>query len=51
MEEIALTYKGAGLPEGFFLTAAELYRRLEQYKDDSTRPSMAKVAAQLRKPL
>ncbi len=51
MEEIALTYQSTGLPEGFFLPAAQLYRRLEQYKDDSTQPSIAKVAAQLRKPL
>ena len=49
MEEIALTYKTAGMPEGFFLAAADLYRRLEQYKDDPSKPSIEKVSAALRK--
>ena len=49
MEEIALTNKSAGLPDGFFLAAADLYRRLEQYKDDPSRPSIEKVSAALRK--
>ena len=50
MEEIALTYKSVGLPDGFFLAAAELYRRLEQYKDDTSKPSIATVSPALRKP-
>ena len=49
MEEIAFTYKSAGVPEGFFLAAADLYRRLEQYKDDPSKPSIEKVSAVLRK--
>lgn len=50
MEEIALAYKTAGMPEGFFLSAADLYRRLEQYKDDPSKPSINKVSASLRIP-
>jgi len=50
MEEIALTYKTNGMPDGFFLAAADLYRRLEQYKDDPSKPSIVKVSAALRKP-
>jgi len=33
MEEIAATFAGAGLPEGFHLAAAEVCRRLEPFKD------------------
>ena len=49
MEEIAVTYKTAGLPEEFFQAAAKLYRRLEQYKDDASKPSIHKVSPDLRK--
>jgi 3-hydroxyisobutyrate dehydrogenase-like beta-hydroxyacid dehydrogenase len=51
MEEISLAYKSAGMPDGFFLAAADLYRRLEQYKDDPSKPSINKVSAALRTPL
>ncbi len=34
MREIAATYEGAGLPGGFHHAAAEIYRRLEGFKDD-----------------
>jgi 3-hydroxyisobutyrate dehydrogenase-like beta-hydroxyacid dehydrogenase len=50
MEEIALTYKSVGLPEEFFTAAADLYRRLEQYKDDASKPSIHKIARDLRQP-
>lgn len=50
MEEIALAYRTAGVPDGMFLAAADIYRRLEQYKDDPSRPSINKVSAALRKP-
>ena len=33
MEEIAATFAGAGLPDGFHLAAAEICRRLEPFKD------------------
>jgi len=33
MEEIAATFAGAGLPDGFHLAAAEMCRRLEPFKD------------------
>ena len=33
MEQIAATFGGAGLPDGFALGAAELYARLERFKD------------------
>jgi 3-hydroxyisobutyrate dehydrogenase-like beta-hydroxyacid dehydrogenase len=33
MEEIAATFAAAGLPDGFHQAAAEIYRRLEGYKD------------------
>ena len=51
MEEIAHAYKTAGMPEGFFLAAADLYRRLEQYKDDPSKPSIHQVSTALRKPI
>jgi 3-hydroxyisobutyrate dehydrogenase-like beta-hydroxyacid dehydrogenase len=43
MEEIAATFAQAGLPDGFHLAAAEVYRRMSGYKDAPT-PSMADVA-------
>ncbi len=42
MEEIAATYAAAGLPDGFHRAAAEIYRRMEGYKDGPT-PSLAEV--------
>lgn len=33
MDEIAATFAGAGLPDGFHRAAAEIYRRMEGYKD------------------
>ena len=51
MEEIALAYRTTGMPDGFFLAAADLYRRLQQYKDDPSKPSIDKVSAALRKPV
>jgi uncharacterized protein DUF1932 len=42
MEEIAATFKAAGLPDGFHLAAAEVWRRLSSYKD-AERPSVADV--------
>jgi 3-hydroxyisobutyrate dehydrogenase-like beta-hydroxyacid dehydrogenase len=45
MEEIATAFKAAGLPDGFHRAAAELYRRLEQYKDTDTPPSLEEATA------
>jgi len=35
MEEIGATFSAVGLPDGFQLAAAEVFRRLEAFKDDS----------------
>ena len=42
MEEIAATFAAAGLPDAFHQGAAEIYRRMEIYKDGPT-PSLADV--------
>src|SRR2546428_768014 len=42
MEEIAATFAAAGLPDAFHQGAAEIYRRLEVYKDGPA-PSVADV--------
>jgi 3-hydroxyisobutyrate dehydrogenase-like beta-hydroxyacid dehydrogenase len=42
MEEIAATFAAAGLPDGFHRGAAEIYRRMEIYKEGPT-PSLAEV--------
>jgi len=39
MEEIAATFAGAGLPDGFHRAAGEIYRRLAPYKDTAEPPS------------
>lgn len=49
MEEIAATFAGAGLPDGFHRAAAEIYARLAGYKDAPDAPSVAEVADALRK--
>ncbi|GEM_PF-6675598 len=38
MEAIAATFEAAGLPGGFHLAAADLYRRLESYADTESPP-------------
>ena len=43
MEEIAASFAAAGLPDGFHRAAAEVYRRLESFKNRATPPSMAEV--------
>jgi 3-hydroxyisobutyrate dehydrogenase-like beta-hydroxyacid dehydrogenase len=47
MEEIAATFKGVGLPDGFHAAAGELYRRMSGYKDAPAPPSMEDVAKTL----
>jgi Domain of unknown function (DUF1932) len=45
MQEIADAFKAAGLPDGFHRAAAELYRRLERYKDADQPPSLEEATA------
>ena len=47
MDEIAATFQGAGLPDGFHLGAGEVYRRMARYKNAPTPPSMEDVAKTL----
>ena len=47
MAEIAATFDDAGLPEGFFLAAGEIYEALAGYKDAPDTPSVAEVAKAL----
>lgn len=49
MEEIAASFEDAGLPGGFHQAAAEIYRRMERYKDTATPPSVTEVVASLMK--
>ncbi len=45
MEEIADTFRSAGLPDGFPLAAREIYQRLVPYKDAPAAPSLPEVAS------
>ncbi|MBM3140604.1 MAG: NAD(P)-dependent oxidoreductase [Chloroflexi bacterium] len=47
MEEIARAFEAAGLPGGFHEAAAEVYRRLEPFKDDADAPGGAELARHL----
>ncbi|MBE0623402.1 MAG: NAD(P)-dependent oxidoreductase [Burkholderiales bacterium] len=47
MEEIAANFEAAGLPSGFHLAAADIYRRLEGFKDAGKPPALAEVKAAL----
>ena len=47
MEEIAATFEAAGLPGHFHHGAAEVYRRLEEFKDDANAPGGAELARHL----
>lgn len=51
MEEIASTFAAAGLPDGFHRAAAEIYRRLDGFKDRATAPSIAEVIEALQHPV
>ena len=48
MEEIADAFAAAGLPGGFHLAAAEIYRRLAGFKDGAAPPALAEMVAQVR---
>ena len=41
MDEIAATFAGAGMPDGFHLAAAEVYRRMSGFKDADPGPDLA----------
>ncbi len=47
MEEIAATFDAAGLPDGFYRAAAEVYRRLAHHKDAPQPLLLAQVAKDL----
>jgi 3-hydroxyisobutyrate dehydrogenase-like beta-hydroxyacid dehydrogenase len=49
MHEIAATFRGAGLPGGFHEAAAEVYERLEAFKDHSEPPPIEAVLQALLK--
>ncbi len=49
MEEIATSFEAAGLPGGFHLAAADLYRRLEGFKDGAGPPALTEVIAAFRR--
>ncbi|MCC6189964.1 MAG: NAD(P)-dependent oxidoreductase [Anaerolineales bacterium] len=48
MDEIAATFRAAGLPGEFHAAAAEVYRRLAVFKDAAEAPSLEVVLAALR---
>jgi 3-hydroxyisobutyrate dehydrogenase-like beta-hydroxyacid dehydrogenase len=43
MQEIAATFKGAGLPGGFHEAAADVFERLEEFKDHTEPPPIESV--------
>jgi 3-hydroxyisobutyrate dehydrogenase-like beta-hydroxyacid dehydrogenase len=47
MEEIAASFEAAGLPAGFHLAAADIYRRLEGFKGAVKPPALSEVTAAL----
>jgi 3-hydroxyisobutyrate dehydrogenase-like beta-hydroxyacid dehydrogenase len=47
MEEVAASFRAAGLPEGFPLAAAQVYGRLERFKDAATPVALDEILAAL----
>jgi hypothetical protein len=47
MDEIAATFEAAGLPGGFHAAAAELYRRMADFKETDALPPIGDVLAAL----
>jgi 3-hydroxyisobutyrate dehydrogenase-like beta-hydroxyacid dehydrogenase len=43
MDEIASTFGAVGLPEGFHLAAADIYQRLDSFKDAGNKPSLEDI--------
>jgi 3-hydroxyisobutyrate dehydrogenase-like beta-hydroxyacid dehydrogenase len=50
MEEIAATFRAAGLPGEFHLAAADVYQRLAHFKDSPATPALEDVLAALLQP-
>jgi len=50
MEEIAATFKDAGMPGDFHAAAARIYGRLARFKDSQTPPALEEVLAALLQP-
>jgi len=48
MEEIAATFREAGMPDGFHMAAAAIYHRLADFKDTVGTPSLDAVLAAVR---
>ncbi len=49
MDEIAATFRDAGLPDGFHMGASEVFRRLDIFKDRSDPPSIDEVTRAINK--
>jgi len=49
MEEIAASFEAAGLPSGFHLAAADIYRKLKGFKDGDAPPALGEVTAAMRR--
>lgn len=49
MEEIAATFAGAGVPDGFHLAAAEVFNRIATFKDKTPTPPLQEILTQLLK--
>ncbi|MFN8374826.1 MAG: DUF1932 domain-containing protein [Anaerolineae bacterium] len=49
MNEIAATFESAGMPDGFHNAAAEVYRRMADFKDAAEVPALEEVLAALAK--
>ena len=47
MEEIAATFEEAGLPGGFHLAAADVYRRLEAHADEASAPPASTLVQEI----
>ncbi len=47
MKEIADTFAGVGLPDGFFLAAHDIYQRMSHFKDADELPPLDEVLAAL----
>ena len=49
MDEIADAFAAAGVPDGFHRGAADVYRRLDRFKDASELPSLAELVDDVRR--
>ena len=48
MDEIAATFRDAGLPDGFHIGAREVFQRLDLFKDRSEPPSIDEITQAIR---